>query len=126
MSDESKTCDNCGNPIKREIERGRPSRFCSASCRDRYHNRLKRVPVIKHVILNEFSFILDSMLAGGELAEQALDAMQEITAVFLSRKWNIACSNCGQKRLYLPQKGERCDFCGESKWKISILGRIVE
>lgn len=123
MSDVFRHCDNCGEEIHRFTAKGRIGRFCTKKCRDQYHNALKKIPRSLDVVTHEISFMLDSMLTSGELANEAFEAMRKITAMSLDNRFQFTCLNCGQKRLEPPQKGEKCAFCGDSNWQVKILGR---
>jgi len=64
-------------------------------------------------------FIQEQMKKGGDLSLEAGIVNDMIYE--LSRKKSgvkIHCRQCGQRVMWKPKIGEKCQFCGDSDWQI--------
>jgi len=92
------------------------AQFCSDGCRTKCHNAKKKAKRESDNVVNGIMFIQNMMLKSGDLGQEALSAMQTILAVTSIPDFDIKCSNCGQKRLYMPTAADECSFCHQKAW----------
>ena len=113
-------CHWCNAEIKRN-EKGRSPRFCSSSCRDLYHNEIKRSERAYKLIKDEISLIEHHGQKQGDLGVLSRIRLDELTASFSANsKRKAVCKNCGQSLMFWPSTGQKCNFCGESEWRYTV------
>lgn len=122
-------CHWCG----KYLERGsgamnyQDSRFCSDTCRTKYHNARKKLKAQQSKMLQFIEFTQEMMKKRGDLS---LDAGIVNDAIFeLSRRKSgvkVYCLQCGQRRFNKPLPNEKCSFCGDSKWHFGELPKELK
>lgn len=122
MADEKEKihCHWCGVQIERHGT-GRRPRFCSSSCRDFYHNELKRSEKAYKLIKEEIALIEHHGQKEGDLGTLSRIRFDELTASFSANsKRKAVCKNCGQSLMFWPSSGQKCTFCGKDDWRYKV------
>jgi hypothetical protein len=114
-------CHECGKYLHRGWGHMtyHDSRFCSVECRTKYHNARKKLKAQKDKIAEFIGFLHEQMKKGGDLALEAgmvNDMLYDLTRQKSGVK--IVCRQCGQRVMWKPKLGEKCQFCGDSDWQV--------
>lgn len=104
-------CQWCEKELRRGWQSYRSgATFCSDECRTKYHNAKKKVKRDKETALAAIQHIQAMLLKGGELGQEALNAVRHIK-IHSEVDFECYCTKCGQDVWILPDKGQKCDFC---------------
>lgn len=109
------SCQWCNKPMYRyDMERAK--NFCCDDCRYKYHNAQKKIKREEQNAWRAISYIQSMMLKNGELGDESLKMIRQLMGHVKTITFECKCGECGQYHFFIPERGEKCDFCQAENW----------
>lgn len=115
--DKADYCQWCKKEMDSGVNGERPKLFCSDNCRYKYHNAQKKLEREEANAYRAIAYIQSMMVKSGDLQDSAINKLRQLITATRIFDFEVKCRNCGQGRLFVPMKGEHCDFCQHEDWR---------